>query len=632
MAKANNHKKFVASAIALITAATLLVGGTFAWQSISQYGVNIVTTAVNPGGRLHDDFDGSSDKNIYVENYGTQNIYARLKLSEYLEIGQNAGDTSFEGRSTYLQDGTIEILAGEDINDTDTYTTYYYDEDNLSDKTNASDEYWTKEWAGGTLYIPTFNMNQDSLAPDLNGTYEYIDENGEADPYGDYVDINATYNAGDTIEGTEIADADTNDSDEGADAVEDVNITSAKAVHTVSESINGQVISMEDYKALTAEEKAALNAWVYDVDGWAYWSQPIAPKTSTGLLLSGVQDLGLIDEDYYYAIHVIGQFITADDLGKDDNTGFYSGGDEEEPDKDDPSKDALELLESIGVNNEVLIGGRLHDDFNGTDKDVYMENYGEEAIYVRVHLSEYMEVGPGAGNFDAEDRNASSVIEGASYSDKSTWSVPSWNSESDTLDTCFSEYWTWTVGNSEAKYFMPTFNKNINSFEADINGSYHGTDNTDKIYYDDYVVYGIDGEGNVTSLTGNACYGNEDEDSIRYVEETHQVQLTGTATVMTMETWESYGEQSGNYWVYDEDGWAYWMQPVEPGAATGLLLDNIEMSKNPGEKCYYAINVKAQFIPLRDVEAEDNPTEFDWPDDSQEAMNEAVVDINLGGR
>ena len=42
----------------------------------------------NPGGRLHDDFSGpGGTKDIYVENFGSQPIYARVRLDEYMEIG-----------------------------------------------------------------------------------------------------------------------------------------------------------------------------------------------------------------------------------------------------------------------------------------------------------------------------------------------------------------------------------------------------------------------------------------------------------------------------------------------------------------------------------------------------------------
>lgn len=45
-------------------------------------------------------------------------------------------------------------------------------------------------------------------------------------------------------------------------------------------------------------------------------------------------------------------------------------------------------------------GGRLHDDFNGSNKDVYVENFTDpkngQPIYDRIRLREYMEYGKGA--------------------------------------------------------------------------------------------------------------------------------------------------------------------------------------------------------------------------------------------
>ncbi|MBE5762327.1 MAG: hypothetical protein E7334_10095 [Clostridiales bacterium] len=76
-------RKIAATASALVLSASLLLGGTLAWQSISQEATNIIMDEVNPGGRLHDDFNGTDDKNIYVENFGTQPIFARIMLKEY---------------------------------------------------------------------------------------------------------------------------------------------------------------------------------------------------------------------------------------------------------------------------------------------------------------------------------------------------------------------------------------------------------------------------------------------------------------------------------------------------------------------------------------------------------------------
>lgn len=353
------YRKKTTATIAMVTAATLLLSGTFAWQSISQEATNIITSEVNPGGRLHDDFDGSNDKNIYVENFGTQNIYARVKLSEYLEIGQNAGDTEFESRQSYLDDGAINVLAGTSINDKSTYATYYYDENDISDETNASDKYWTKEWGGKTKYIPTFNKDQDSLDPDLNGTFEYVDSEGNADPYGDFVDYNAT-NAPESVSGTEWYDADTNDTHEEHVTETSISAGNHKVVenvtHNLTESTEGTVITMTEW--MTTYESAPGDYWVYDTDGWAYWANPIEPGEATGLLLTAINDLGLIDEDYYYAILVTGQFITAGDLGNavdEDKIGFYADGEENYP-----STNALILLDSIGVNvGEQLAAGTV---------------------------------------------------------------------------------------------------------------------------------------------------------------------------------------------------------------------------------------------------------------------------------
>ena len=62
-----SKKKIAASAVEVGTAAVLALGGTFAWQSISQEALNEAMDTINPGGRLHDDFNGQN-KDVYVEN------------------------------------------------------------------------------------------------------------------------------------------------------------------------------------------------------------------------------------------------------------------------------------------------------------------------------------------------------------------------------------------------------------------------------------------------------------------------------------------------------------------------------------------------------------------------------------
>ena len=54
----SNKKKVIATVSAVALTAAIALGGTFAWQSISQQALNETMATINPGGRLHDDFNG----------------------------------------------------------------------------------------------------------------------------------------------------------------------------------------------------------------------------------------------------------------------------------------------------------------------------------------------------------------------------------------------------------------------------------------------------------------------------------------------------------------------------------------------------------------------------------------------
>ena len=55
-----NKKKVLTSITALTLAAAVGFGGTLAWQNGNQVALNEAKAEVNPGGRLHDDFDGTN--------------------------------------------------------------------------------------------------------------------------------------------------------------------------------------------------------------------------------------------------------------------------------------------------------------------------------------------------------------------------------------------------------------------------------------------------------------------------------------------------------------------------------------------------------------------------------------------
>ena len=305
-------KKLTSSIIAVALCILLLLTGTFAWQSISQTALNEAAGAVNPGGRLHDDFNGTN-KDVYVENYTKPGegvpIFARVRLDEYMEIGDGAGlktgDTGYESKAAK------SLVGGADINDVSTWKTHI---PGAGDDTFH--EYFEWDMGGSTIYMPTFNMNADSLKADINGTYEGTTPDDDIH-YDDY----HAYTLNEEKTGDEVYDIDTDTEDE-AQPVEDTDIdTVADQTHTAKNTLTSQVMTMEEWI------KAGSNPgtyWVYDTDGWAYWAQAIEPGTATGLLLDGISQIKDTGDDWYYGINVVGQFATMGDWGSaDDNDGFF---------------------------------------------------------------------------------------------------------------------------------------------------------------------------------------------------------------------------------------------------------------------------------------------------------------------
>ena len=299
--------------------------------------------------------------------------------------------------------------------------------------------------------------------------------------------------------------------------------------------------------------------------------------------------------------------------------------------------------------NEAIVdinpGGRLHDDFNGTNKDVYVENFNSVddpqavPIYARVKLTEYMEIGQEAGLKEKEDGDRKANVVGAEAGDQTAQALKAdpenWNTYipgTDTVESgnAYSEYWEWTLGNDsvDGRYYMPTFDKNKDSLDADINGTYEGVVPGDIVHYDDYEAYDADSKETASEFYdwdsdtvhedgvkiaydngGVKAYDEEmpidDADVTEKASQLHEAKpITKTATVITMEQWiNDYGSQPGDYWVYDTDGWAYWANPINPGETTGMLLDGINMHKVPDDNWYYGINVVGQFATEGDFSA-----------------------------
>lgn len=353
-------RKAFTAILAVVMAVCIIFGGTFAWQSINQEALNEVSSLRNPGGRLHDDFveitydaDGNKvyqtmtfDKDVYVENFtsyadnGVQ-VFARVRLDEYMEFGVGAGNEDATNRDVK------SLVHGAKLEDKNTWTTYVPGENSVFNAENPFSEYWNweintdkdKANDGVVTYLPTFNKNKDSLEADINGTFD-----------ADFTDY-TKYTDGQAVPGKAVYDADDDDADEIVENNWDADTAASHGhvdvkdeTHTTKQSLSAYVITMDEWLKLPADQQTG-NFWVWDRDGWAYWANPVNPETATGVLLDGIsRKENVINDDWYYAINVVAQFVTREDLGKDEGTGFY----DTEHGKA-PSKNALTLLNTIGV-------------------------------------------------------------------------------------------------------------------------------------------------------------------------------------------------------------------------------------------------------------------------------------------
>ena len=328
----SKRRKLITAVGATALAVAIALTGTFAWQSICQQAQNEAMASVNPGGRLHDDFDGRN-KDVYVENFtapgeGTP-IFARVRLDEYMEIGSGAGLKS--GDDGFAEKKATSLEVDAELEDVGTWKTHI-----PGAKDNKFEAYWDWTTGGSTTYMPTFNKNKDSLAADINGTYEGTTPDDETH-YDDY----KAWNPGEQKTADAIYDADTNDTDEGEGALEGTNIEKKNETHTAKATGTATVKTMQEW----LDEGANPGAyWVWDEDGWAYWAQAIQPGEATGLLLDGIVLKSTLSDSWYYGINVVGQFVTADDVGQKNATGFY-----DTKAGRAPSKNAEALLAKIGV-------------------------------------------------------------------------------------------------------------------------------------------------------------------------------------------------------------------------------------------------------------------------------------------
>ena len=253
------------------------------------------------------------------------------------------------------------------------------------------------------------------------------------------------------------------------------------------------------------------------------------------------------------------------------------------------------------INPPDNVGGTLHNDHapDSSYHQIFVENWGDEPIFVRIMLREYMEMGSGAGlkSTDGDEPNplnfAEPLIPNTYIDNPDAWKIHIPISTSPNI--CDSEiihsYWEWEMGGQ--KYFHPA--------------------SVDRRNDKSYVA-----SGSPADLTAN--YEN--------------VQQTLYAQVITMAQWIENGSIAGNYWVFDTDGWAYWAAPLNPGDATGLLLNRVTKITPPEKDYFYGINVIAQ-MATADLDDLDNYERFGdssnggWTEAGEELMKAIVGSLDI---
>jgi hypothetical protein len=336
------------AAVALTSALVLAIGGTWAYTNLVQNQTNDYSGTMFPGVRLHDDFDQaaatagalSNDKDVYVENYGDEPQYVRIRLVEYME---RQGTPVVAGT---CKDYPLGLEATETSTDTcDPWTVHVLGAAAADDPFHT---WWDWTLGGQKYYLPTDNQDNDPTDDAADATPAF----GADDP-----DNNTAKYTADNVYG-------------GSDPVH--NSLGTDEVNHVAQTLPANTISMADWLLLSDTDKKACSEtgtgcyWILDTDGWAYWSAPLAPNTATGLLLDAVDHTSVHETvEYYYAIHVVLEAVTWGDGSKMAAQGMTS--------------DAKSALAGLGVNfvpeliAELVADGYYNHVENGHDTDDYYD-------------------------------------------------------------------------------------------------------------------------------------------------------------------------------------------------------------------------------------------------------------------
>ena len=127
---------------------------------------------------------------------------------------------------------------------------------------------------------------------------------------------------------------------------------------TAGKTSDAQIIKIGQYLEMAPEAQKAFVGWIYDADGYAYWSQPLDKGEVTGLLLSKVTPgANLKGTEYYYAIDVTVEAVDINDLPMWTQGAEPVNGGNKHPQATENGKEVINVIAGISNGSGTDLGG-----------------------------------------------------------------------------------------------------------------------------------------------------------------------------------------------------------------------------------------------------------------------------------
>jgi len=235
----------------------------------------------------------------------------------------------------------------------------------------------------------------------------------------------------------------------------------------------------------------------------------------------------------------------------------------------DFSQSAINRTRGI-VSPDVL----LHDDFDDEwikgerNKDVYVENTGNVDTIVRIKFSEYLQIGNdkvvGTNSKNVKTWETHTFKAGATLGD----SMKEHNSDA-------HDYFNWKMTGADKVYLTDTSETGYFDYESK------------------RADFAVPAKVTAHDITKDVLYTIEKGAN----GQPYSLTLAALVPISMKEYTDNkatYDAEATGRWVLDTDGWCYWSKQLKPGQATNMLLDSIEMIKNPNDNYAYNIYVDLQ--------------------------------------